>query len=103
MEDIRVTPNLLRVLHVLLGKLDAEHYALDLSKTAKVNVGTIYALVARLERHGLLRSALEDVDAQQVGRPPRRYYRLTGEGVRYAEKTLREHLASFGLIGGIYA
>lgn len=103
MEDIRVTPNLLRVLHVLLKDLDAEHYALDLSKSAGVNVGTIYALVARLERHGLLRSALENVDPQQVGRPPRRYYRLTAEGVRYAEKTLREQLAPFSLPGGARA
>ncbi|GGM21922.1 PadR family transcriptional regulator [Deinococcus aerophilus] len=102
MEDLRITTNLLRVFRVLLDDLDAQHYALDLSKSAKVNVGTIYALVARLQRAGLLRSDLEDVDPVVAGRPPRRYYRLTGEGIRYAEQTLREHRADIGLSGGVH-
>lgn len=102
MEELRVNINLLRVLRVLFEHLDAEHYALDLSKTAGVNIGTIYALIARLERHDIVKSALEDVDPQVVGRPPRRYYRLTGEGIRYAERTLREQLAPFGLPGATH-
>lgn len=103
MEDLRTTTNLLKVFKVLLDDQDAQHYALDLSKSAKVNVGTIYALVARLQRAGLLKSDLEDVDPVIVGRPPRRYYRLTGEGIQYAKQTLSDHRADLGLTGGVYA
>lgn len=103
MYDLRITINLLRVLRVLLDNLDAQHYALDLSKSARVNVGSIYALVARLQRAGLLRSDLEEIDPVVAGRPPRRYYRLTGEGIRYAEQVLRDHRADLGLPGGAHA
>lgn len=100
MADIRITSNMLRVLRVLLSHLDGEHYAFDLSKSARVNVGTIYALLTRLEQQGMVRSDLEDIDAAAAGRPPRRYYRLTSSGIRFAEQALRQEL---DLLGGNHA
>jgi PadR family transcriptional regulator, regulatory protein PadR len=45
--------------------------------------GTLYKALGRLESAGLLTSEWEDATAA-LGRPRRRLYRLTGEGVRVA-------------------
>jgi DNA-binding PadR family transcriptional regulator len=47
--------------------------------------GTLYKALGRLEEFGLLSSAWEDADAAE-GRPRRRLYELTGQGVRVAEQ-----------------
>jgi DNA-binding PadR family transcriptional regulator len=46
--------------------------------------GTLYKALGRLEEFGMLASRWEDADAAE-GRPRRRLYELTGEGVRAAE------------------
>jgi DNA-binding PadR family transcriptional regulator len=46
--------------------------------------GTLYKALGRLEGSGLLSSRWEDAAAPQ-GRPRRRLYELTGQGVRVAE------------------
>jgi DNA-binding PadR family transcriptional regulator len=46
--------------------------------------GTLYKALGRLEEFGLLASRWEDAAAVE-GRPRRRLYELTGEGVRVAE------------------
>jgi DNA-binding PadR family transcriptional regulator len=47
--------------------------------------GTLYKALGRLEEFGLLASRWEDAAAVD-GRPRRRLYELTGEGVRVAEQ-----------------
>ena len=43
--------------------------------------GTVYPMLRRLEKEGLVRAAWEDPEvARTEQRPPRRYYELTGEG-----------------------
>lgn len=49
--------------------------------------GTLYKALGRLEEFGLLSSRWEDAAAAE-GRPRRRLYELTGEGVRVAERAL---------------
>lgn len=51
--------------------------------------GTLYKALARLEELGLLASRWEDAGAAE-GRPRRRLYALTGEGVRAAEHARRK-------------
>ena len=41
----------------------------------------MHPILARLEGVGWLSSRWEDIDTRVEGRPPRRYYRLTAEGV----------------------
>ena len=48
--------------------------------------GTLYKALGRLEEFGLLASRWEDAAAAAEGRPRRRLYELTGEGVRVAER-----------------
>jgi DNA-binding PadR family transcriptional regulator len=47
--------------------------------------GTLYKALARLEQQGLLTSSWEDAAAVE-GRPRRRLYELTGDGVLAAER-----------------
>ena len=47
--------------------------------------GTLYKALGRLEEFGLLSSSWEDAEAVE-GRPRRRLYELTGQGVRVAEQ-----------------
>jgi DNA-binding PadR family transcriptional regulator len=49
--------------------------------------GTLYKALGRLEEFGLLSSRWEDPDAAE-GRPRRRLYELTGQGVLVAEQAL---------------
>jgi DNA-binding PadR family transcriptional regulator len=48
----------------------------------------VHPILARLEGYGWLASRWEDIDATVVGRPPRRYYALTAEGVPAARAAL---------------
>jgi PadR family transcriptional regulator, regulatory protein PadR len=49
--------------------------------------GTLYKALSRLEEFGLLASRWEDAAAAE-GRPRRRLYELTGQGVHVAEQAL---------------
>ncbi|HNQ07536.1 MAG TPA: helix-turn-helix transcriptional regulator [Tetrasphaera sp.] len=51
-------------------------------------------MLARLEGVGWLTSDWEDVDASAAGRPRRRYYRLTGEGIHTARAALAARQAA---------
>lgn len=72
------------ILAALLQDLTRQHYGLELAKAAGLPSGTIYPMLARLEREGWVESERENIDASAAGRRPRRYYRLTGAGVRVA-------------------
>ena len=57
-------------------------------KAARLPSGTLYPLLARLEQQKLVASGWET--PQQEGQRPRKYYRLTGEGVRVARLELAQ-------------
>jgi PadR family transcriptional regulator PadR len=78
------------VLAVLLDDPSAGHYGLEISKQAKLPSGTIYPMLARLQRAGWVTSAWEDLDPQIEGRPARRLYRLTPSGAERARQAQAE-------------
>lgn len=90
----RLTWQTLRVLRVLLDDVTSGHYGLELSKAAGLPSGTIYPILARLEKHGWLQGTWESIDPVQEGRPPRRYYTLTGEGARDARAAIEDAVAT---------
>lgn len=58
-------------------------YGFDIIDHTQLPSGTVYPALGRLERDGLLKSAWENErDAHAEGRPARRYYKLTADGVR---------------------
>jgi len=65
-------------------------YGYDLMKAAKLPSGTLYPMLARLHDQGLVTSEWEPKPDDASGRPPRKYYQLTGEGIRVARLELAE-------------
>jgi DNA-binding PadR family transcriptional regulator len=75
-----------RVLRAFLADPAAPRYGYDLMKVASLKSGTLYPMLNRLEGQGLLTSGWET--PQQAWERPRRYYRLTGEGIEVARLEL---------------
>jgi PadR family transcriptional regulator, regulatory protein PadR len=73
---------------VFLADPGAQHHGYDLMKAARLSSGTLYPMLARLQQEGLLTADWEPQAGEPSGRPPRRYYQLTGEGSRVARMEL---------------
>jgi PadR family transcriptional regulator PadR len=84
---LRKTPAMLAVLEALL-EMDRPYGQEVMDRTDRPS-GTIYPILARLERVGWVDSAWEDPSAhEQAGRPRRRFYRLTSDGADQARAAL---------------
>jgi PadR family transcriptional regulator, regulatory protein PadR len=83
---VKLTATLERVLRVLVADPAAQHYGYDLMKAARLASGTLYPMLGRLQEEGLITSQWEQRPPD--GRPPRKYYQLTGEGLRAARLEL---------------
>ncbi len=71
--------------------LKARRHALSSQpEAAGLPSGTLYPMLARLQDQGLVTSEWEPQPDDSSGRPPRKYYRLTGEGVRVARLELAQ-------------
>lgn len=76
------------VLRALLEEPTREMYGLQISQAAGLATGTIHPILARLEGLGWLESRWEEIDPAKEGRPKRRYYRLSPDGVECARHAL---------------
>ena len=83
---MKLTEPLERVLRAFLEDPAAQRYGYDLMKAARLPSGTLYPMLARLQDEGLVTSEWETPSTE--GQRPRRYYKLTGEGVRTARLEL---------------
>jgi PadR family transcriptional regulator, regulatory protein PadR len=83
---VKMTVPLRRVLEAFLEDPVAPRYGYDLMKAAGLKSGTLYPMLSRLEREKLVTSGWET--PRHEGQRPRRYYRLTGEGIRVARLEL---------------
>lgn len=92
MDQPRMTAQTLAVLAVFLEDSTTEWHGFELAQRTKLKSGTLYPLLARLEKAGWLGSRMEEVDPRVVGRPRRRHYVLTGDGLRAARRELSAHL-----------
>jgi PadR family transcriptional regulator PadR len=91
-DNIRLSLQGLRVLRVFLDALSddlrAELAGADLMSAAAVSSGTLYPILLRFERAGLLESRWEKERPEKLGRPRRRFYRMTQAGAQVAHKAL---------------
>ena len=77
------------VLHLALQDPGREWYGLQMIEATGLPAGTIYPIIARLERYGWLESRWEDpAEHEAAGRPRRRYYRFTADGAERARLAL---------------
>jgi PadR family transcriptional regulator PadR len=91
----RITIPTQLVLRALLDDVTREMYGVEISDLAGLRSGTVHPILARLEGMGWITSKWEDIDARVMGRPARRYYRLTADGAVSARSYLaRAHGAN---------
>lgn len=77
------------VLRQALQEPDREWYGLQMIAATGLPAGTVYPIVARLERCGWIQSRWEDpAEHEAEGRPRRRYYRFTTDGAEQARVAL---------------
>jgi PadR family transcriptional regulator PadR len=66
---------------VLQALANGHHHGFDIMDATGLPSGTVYPILRRLDREGLLTSAWEKAaTAQREQRPPRRYYDITPAG-----------------------
>jgi DNA-binding PadR family transcriptional regulator len=76
------------ILRAFLEDPTRDRYGYDLMRETGFPSGKIYPLLARLLGTGWLTVSEESIDPAVAGRPARRGYRLTDEGVRVARLEL---------------
>jgi DNA-binding PadR family transcriptional regulator len=89
----RLTTQTLLLLRTLLERPADPRYGLELAEEADLKSGTLYPILARLERAGWLASEWENIDPARAGRPRRRLYLLTAQGEVAAREALEAYLA----------
>lgn len=87
---IRATAPTVRVLEALLEDPGGCFYGFELLAHAEMKSGTLYPILARLERAGWLASHWEEADPRLLSRPRRRYYLLTSQGRELSVEAVRE-------------
>jgi DNA-binding PadR family transcriptional regulator len=86
----RLTQQTLKVLGALMSGEMRELSGAEIAKISKLSSGTLYPILYRLEEFGWLDSRWEIGDPAALGRPRRRYYRITGEGAKKVQEVVRE-------------
>jgi DNA-binding PadR family transcriptional regulator len=91
---VRLSHQSLRVLRVFLAAVSedarAELTGAELMPIARVSSGTLYPILLRFEKAGLLESRWEEDSPKSLGRPRRRFYGLTQAGTQVARDALGE-------------
>lgn len=86
----RITTQTLKVLTVLMSRMQDEVSGADIGRSIKLASGTLYPILMRLEDAGWVESRWETDNPQELGRPRRRFYQLTAVGMKKARLAFRE-------------
>jgi PadR family transcriptional regulator PadR len=92
----RLTTQTLKVLGTLLTHDSDGLSGAEIGRAAKLQSGTLYPILLRLEQAGWLKSHWESETPQELGRPRRRFYQLTGIGARKATSAFRDVTSTIG-------
>ena len=99
-ETLRLSHQGLRVLRAFLEAFSesvrAELAGADVMRAARIHSGTLYPLLLRFEKAGILESRWEETTPEELGRPRRRFYHLTPSGAQMARDALRELSSPIG-------
>lgn len=87
-DKLRVTAAVAKVLAAFLQDPTADRYGLDLMHDTGLPSGTLYPIMVRLQRAEWVTAEWEAIDPEEAGRPARRYYRLTPDGLASARTEL---------------
>jgi PadR family transcriptional regulator, regulatory protein PadR len=95
-KEPRLSHQTLAVLGAFASNPRRELSGAQISRLTGLPSGTLYPMLLRLEKAGWLRSRWEVEEPQVLGRPRRRFYRITGEGAKHGHAAMRELNAAFG-------
>lgn len=103
---MRLTLQVQLTLRAMLDEPGRELYGLELVDATGLPPGTIYPIMARLEGAGWVSSRWEEIGQEAKGRPRRRYYRLSADGIARARAAVvasdaRRRARTRGPIGGV--
>lgn len=87
MKTPRISPETLLTLEKFVDRPGEWRYGYELSRETGLKSGTLYPILMRLEKCGLLEARWIATDA---GVPPRHTYRLTANGSSFARARLAE-------------
>jgi PadR family transcriptional regulator, regulatory protein PadR len=92
----QLTIQTLRVLRPFLVDPRKKLSGAEIIRASGLASGTAYPIMLRLERSGMLTSEWEKGDPKKLGRPLRRYYKITAIAAAQAREAVREvaHLAA---------
>jgi PadR family transcriptional regulator len=88
MSSLKITVPVMKVLKAFIDDPATPKYGFPLCRETGLKSGTLYPVLARLEHAGWLCSEWEQLAAEDTGRPPRRMYRITGEGAAVSRSEL---------------
>ncbi len=94
----RMTAPTLKVLGALFSSDCGELSGADMARVTKLASGTLYPILLRLEKAGWLASRWEAENATVLGRPRRRFYRMTPLGVRNGMAAFNELQPTLGKV-----
>lgn len=94
--DPRLSNQTLQVLGALISCPHDELSGAQIGRTTKLATGTIYPILSRLEEAGWVKSRWEDGDPHILGRPRRRFYRITALGAKKANSAVDNLQFAFG-------
>jgi DNA-binding PadR family transcriptional regulator len=87
-QDLGLSPKMVDVIKIFLQDPSKPRYGMELMRVTGQPSGTLYPILAKLEKHGWLSLGKEDIDPRIEGRPARRFYRITGSAVPVARSQL---------------
>jgi PadR family transcriptional regulator PadR len=87
---VRMSGPTLKLLRLLLESPQEGRSGAAISKATGIGSGTMYPLLQRLELAKWIEGKWEDIDPSEVGRPKRRFYKLTPSGQIAARDALAE-------------
>jgi PadR family transcriptional regulator, regulatory protein PadR len=88
--ELRLSSQGLKVLKLFFERPRLERSGAEIMKASGLSSGTLYPILMRFERHGLLESEWEEDSPQELGRPRRRRYSITKGGLEVARQALSE-------------
>lgn len=88
LEPPRLSYQGLLILRTFLDRPMTELCGADLLKLTRLSSGTLYTVLVRFEKWGLLASDWEQAAPEAGGRPRRRLYRITPHGGQIARQVL---------------
>ncbi len=80
-QDLELTPKMVDLIKIFLEDPDESQYGFDLMRRTRQPSGTLYPNLAKFANSGWLELGTEDIDPHTEGRPPRRFYRITGGAI----------------------